>query len=153
MLIEDLYYKHGAELKRFAKAIARNEREAEDLLQETFLRALSHTTQLASLPESKRRAWLFTVLRNDFYDRRRKARFEVPLAEQFEPALDFAGQSRIEMQELLEQLPSPLRDIVHRRYWLGMNSRQIADTLELPAATVRHRLHTAIKLLRKKIRE
>jgi len=152
MLIEDLYNKHKAELTRFARAVSRDEKEAEDLLQETFLRALAHTVQLGGLPDYKQRAWMYKVLKNLLYDRRRRERFEVPMEEQHEPTIDFDGQSGIEIHELLERLSPKLREIVYKRFWLGMTSKQIAGLLCIPAATVRFRLHTAMNLLRNQLK-
>ncbi|HEX7064881.1 MAG TPA: RNA polymerase sigma factor [Bacillales bacterium] len=151
MLVEDLYEKHNDELSRFARSIASNEKEAEDLLQETFLKALTHLHKLNGLPDTAQRAWLFKVLRNLRYDRFRKQRFEVPLKEQAEPEDELDAYTAVEMEELLEALPSNLRDVVYKRYWLGMTSKQIAQPLGIADATVRYRLSTALNLLRMKI--
>jgi RNA polymerase sigma-70 factor (ECF subfamily) len=151
MLVEDLYEKHSEELARFARSIASNEKEAEDLLQDTFLKALTHLHSLSSLSDYQQRAWLFKVLRNLRYDRFRKQRFEVPMKEQDEPEIDTDDYSAVEMEELLQTLPSDLRDVVYKRYWLGLTSKQIAEPLGLSDATIRYRLRTAISLLRNKI--
>lgn len=151
MLVENLYEKHNEELARFARSIAKDEQESEDLLQETFLRALTHLHTLSELPHYQQRAWLFKVLRNLRYDRYRKQRFEVPMKEQDEPEIDLGDYSAVEVEELLQTLPTSLRDVVYKRYWLGLTSKQIAGPLGLSDATVRYRLRTAIQLLRKQI--
>ncbi|TCP28842.1 RNA polymerase sigma-70 factor (ECF subfamily) [Scopulibacillus darangshiensis] len=151
MLVEDLYEKHNKELERFARSMASNEKEAEDLLQDTFLKALTHLHSLSRLTDYQQRAWLFKVLRNLRYDRFRKQRFEVPIREQDEPESEQDGYSVVEMEELLQILPSDLRDVVYKRYWLGLTSKQIAGPLGLSDATIRYRLQTAIRLLRNKI--
>lgn len=151
MLIENLYEKHYEELARFARSMASNEKEAEDLLQDTFLKALTHLHTLNELPDYQQRAWLFKVLRNLRYDYFRKQRFEVPLQEQDEPEIDPEDYSAVDMKELLQTLPANLRDVVYQRYWLGLTSKQIAKPLGLSDATVRYQLRTAISLLRNKI--
>ncbi|HEU5138462.1 MAG TPA: RNA polymerase sigma factor, partial [Bacillales bacterium] len=148
MLVEDLYEKHSEELARFARSMANHEKEAEDLLQETFLKALTHLHKLSGLPDSAQRAWLFKVLRNLHYDRYRKQRFEVPLKEQDEPEDELDAYTELEMKELMQALPSDLREVVYKRYWLGMTSKQIAQPLGIADATIRYRLRTAIHLLR-----
>lgn len=55
---------------------------------------------------------------------------------------------RIEWQDMLDSLPEKLRDIVIQHYWHGLNSREIAQLLKIPDATVRARLRAAIKMLR-----
>ncbi len=151
MLIENLYRKHKQELLRFAIAISKNGKEAEDAVQETFLRAAANAVTLHTLPDFKQRAWLYKVLKNIVYDRRRRKRFEIPLEERHEPKIEFNVPSGMEMKELLECLPPQLFHVVYQRYWLGMTSKQIAALQHIPAATVRYRLHVAIRLLRKKM--
>lgn len=151
MLVENLYEKHYEELMRFARSIAGDEKEAEDLLQDTFLKALTHLHTLNELSNYQQRAWFFKVLRNLRYDRFRKQRFEVPMKEQDEPKIDPDDYSAVDMKELLQSLPIDLRDVVYKRYWLGLTSKQIAKPLGLSDATIRYRLRTAIRLLRSKI--
>ena len=153
MLVENLYEKHSEELERFARSMASNEKEAEDLIQDTFLKALTHLHTLDKLSAPQQRAWLFKVLRNLRYDRYRKQRFERPMREEDEPELNPDDFSEVDMKELLQSLPADLRDTVHKRYWLGLTSRQIAEPLGLSDATIRCRLRTAIHLLRNQINE
>lgn len=151
LLVETLYEKHHKELTRFARSIANDEKEAEDLLQETFLKALTYLQTVNNLPDYQQRAWLFKVLRNLRYDRIRKQQFEVPMNEQDDSADDFDDYSALEIKELMQRLPEGLRDVVYKRYWLGMTSKQIAQPLGITDATVRYRLQTALKLLRNHI--
>lgn len=153
MLVENLYEKHSEELERFARSIARDEKEAEDLVQDTFLKALTHLHTLNSISNPQQRAWLFKVLRNLRYDHYRKQRFERPMQDEDEPGINLDEFSEVEMKELLQTLPADLRDTVYKRYWLGLTSRQIAEPLGLSDATIRYRLRTAISLLRSKINE
>jgi len=153
MMIENLYDLHKGELERFAKSIARNEKEAEDLLQETFLRAMAHSVTLQRLADYSRRAWLFKVMRNILYDHRRKDRFEVPIPEGHDAVENVDFLSGLETEDLLQKLPPKLRDIVHKRFFLGMTSKQIAGILGIPHATARYRLHTALNLLRKELND
>jgi RNA polymerase sigma-70 factor (ECF subfamily) len=148
MSIEELYNKHQQELKRFANALAHSEKEAEDLLQETFLRALGNSEKLLGLQHYEQRAWLYKVLRNIHRDRQRKKRFETTYDEAIEPSADVDRTQSIEMRELMDALPPKYYDLIYKRYWHGLNSRQIAELLEIPDSTVRYQLQQALKLLR-----
>ncbi|WP_274654551.1 RNA polymerase sigma factor [Paenibacillus humicola] len=150
-MIEELYNLHKAELERFARSIAGNEKTAEDLLQETFLRAMTHWATLQRLADHSRRAWLFKVMRNLHLDLLRRDRHVVGLPEGHEPGSEVDYVSGLAAEELLQSLPAPLRELVRKRFLYGMNSRQIADSLGVPHATVRTRLHTAMRLLRKQV--
>lgn len=149
-MVEDLYLRHREELMRFARALGLSggDREAEDLLQETFLRALAHQAKLKTLPDYQQRAWLYRVLRNLAHDARRRRRFTIPMPEDLEPAIDFRGYTEFEMRELLRALPPTLREVVYQRYWLGLNSKQIAEVAGIPDATIRYRLRSAIAILK-----
>lgn len=68
---------HESELRRFLRHRVGNNAEADDLLQEVFLRALRRTNGLCGI--GNRRAWLFLVARNLLIDRLRLSKEQVPL--------------------------------------------------------------------------
>ncbi len=150
MLIEELYEKHKTELNRFANSIACNEKEAEDILQETFVRSLGNEEKLERLSSYQQRAWLYKVLRNVLYDMRRRGRREVPYQEKDEPQDSFDIE-HIVIRELVAKLPPKFKEVVYQKYWLGLNSNQIAKDLNIPDSTVRYRLREAITQLKKQI--
>lgn len=67
---------HLGPLRAFAISLTRNVAAADDLVQETILKAWSNIDKFQ--PGTRMRAWLFTILRNTFYSDRRKHRREVP---------------------------------------------------------------------------
>ena len=75
--VNEAWEKHESELRRFLRHRASNDAEAEDLLQEIFLRALRQTNGLCSIDNS--RAWLFHAARNLLIDRLRLTKDQVPL--------------------------------------------------------------------------
>jgi RNA polymerase sigma-70 factor (ECF subfamily) len=75
--VSDAWERHEAELRGFLRRRARSEAEAEDLLQEVFLRALRQKNGLCGIDNP--RAWLFTAARNLLIDRLRLAKEQVPL--------------------------------------------------------------------------
>jgi len=62
-------------LRAFAKSLCRNPDQADDLVQETLVKAWRHQESFA--PGSNLKAWLFTILRNTYLSERRKRKFEV----------------------------------------------------------------------------
>jgi RNA polymerase sigma-70 factor, ECF subfamily len=148
MEVSDLYVKLKDDLIRFARSISRHEQEAHDLMQDALEKSLGNS-ELLSFPEYKQRAWFFRVMKNRLIDDRRR---ENRLTE-WEDDLQFSIQevmvTTLEVTELLSQLPQELNDLVFKRYWLGLSSQEIGKQLNLPASTVRYKLHIAIKTLRK----
>ncbi len=152
-LFEEIYEKYYNQLKRFAISLARGIDEAEELTQETFLRALENIELLKILPEYKRRSWLFSVLKNYFIDVKRKLKFEKNFDENFDaecPEIDY--DIKIDVQEMISKLPEKLRGIVFKKYWLDMTSMEISRQLFISDSTVRNHLQTAINLLRQKVK-
>src|SRR5262245_17285333 len=64
-----LFHEHGGAIYRFCRSTLRNESDADDVLQETFLKLLQHLTSKGEL--SNVRSWLFTVAANACHDRGR----------------------------------------------------------------------------------
>lgn len=152
METEIMYENLKEDLFRFARSISRHEQEAFDLVQDAFEKSLKET-DLLSLPLYKQRAWFFRVMKNRLIDDRRK---ETRLSA-WEEETDFPEQqyavNQLEMADLLSHLTPEMSDLVFKRYWLGMTSREIGGQLGIPAATVRYKLHFAIKKLRKLLEE
>lgn len=151
LTLRGLYEQFGAALGRYATGLTRDRDRADDLVQETFIRAMSHLPLLAGLEHPQRRAWLYRVLRNLFLDqeraRRRRENLLVQLVQQAQEAHDWT-QAHI-VREVLDAIPERYREVLERRYLLGMTSQEIAHDLDIPAGTVRSRLRLAQKWLRK----
>ncbi len=129
---------------------------AEDLTQETFLRALR------ALPSWRGDAaigsWLIAIAHNLYRDdlRLNRRRAAVPLEEI--PVSDAGGGAeRMELSleakealEALRSLPPDRREIVVLRYYYGYTSKEIAGLLRIPEGTVRSRLHYALQAIAKR---
>lgn len=149
--ITELYERYYDRLLRFAGSLARDDSMAEDLVQETFTRAVSNLELLGMLPAYKVRSWLFSVLKNHFLDLARRKRFEFH-EDETEISVNESLSMSMDLSDLLACLPDSLSDIVFKRYWLGMNSFEIAGSLSIPPSTARSRLKTALGILKKKIK-
>ena len=152
--LAELFDEFDASLHRYAVVLVRDRDWADDLVQETFIRAWSHLPLLALLARPQRRAWLQRVLKNVFIDQLRRSVRERAalsgLAQQQEPSPVDPARS-LQLEELFATLPGALRDLWHRRYVAGMNAAEIAHEMGIPHATVRTRLHTARRLLRRQL--
>jgi RNA polymerase sigma-70 factor, ECF subfamily len=152
MTLADLYEEYEEKLNGYALKLVRDPHTADDLVQETFIRVLGHLLLLEQLDPHQRRGWLYQTLKNLFLDRCRARLREAALMEQF--ALEAEPHSEPDEGDVAADLfalaPAPYRQLLEMRYAMGLNSREIGKELGIPAATVRSRLHLAIKKLRKR---
>jgi RNA polymerase sigma-70 factor (ECF subfamily) len=150
MTLTDLYEEYEIELHRYARRWTRDPHRIDDLVQETFIRAMGHLDLLDLLEPYQRRAWLYRTLKNLFLDDVSARQRQEALIEQMAQDAPLAGYLPQEVisPNPFDLVPEKYRDLVRKRYILGMTSQEIAEELGIPAATVRSRLHLAIKKLR-----
>lgn len=147
-------------LYRFGLALSRSGASAEDLVQETCVRALSAARRPG--PDDNVRSWLFTILHNVWRNEQRRRRPE-PLEDNvlmFEPAAPRAHgpeevliQTRLEerVRGAVEALPAAFREVVMLRCVEGFSYQQIAGIVGCPAGTVMSRLSRARARLRRSL--
>ena len=134
-------------LRGFAISFLHNTDDADDLVQETILRAWSNLHRFE--PGTNIQAWLFTILRNLFYSRYRKRRHEVEDSEDKHAARLTAPPeqlARVEHAELLRALA--LLSAEHREALLlvgaqGMSYEQAGSICGVPIGTIKSRVHRA----------
>ncbi|MEX5636970.1 sigma-70 family RNA polymerase sigma factor [Parafrankia sp. FMc2] len=154
-----LFDENAADLLRYLRRISPDDPgRAEDLLQETFLRAWRHRDGLAA--HASARAWLFLVARNLTVDwhRRQAARpqeLPVPTVEPARAADRRAADSldaallRTDLVRALRALSRPHREALVHLHCLDRTQRETAAALEIPLGTVKSRHHTAVQELRR----
>jgi RNA polymerase sigma-70 factor (ECF subfamily) len=145
-------------LFNFARWLTHDPTEAEDLVQETFAKALRGFDSFTAGTDF--RAWMFRILRNTFLTSRTglQAKLTVPLeAEDEAPvaitwetpeSLALASASREALQAALEELPIAYREVILLCDVEEMKYKDIAEVLSIPIGTVMSRLARARKLLR-----
>lgn len=150
-----LFEESRERLFRYAISLCRTIDRADDLIQETFLRALRHPQTLARMNSFQRDAWLKRTLRNRFFDEEReRKRANAAILEMIRHARRSSHGTRwTEFNEILDRVPEQYRDVLEKRYRLGMNSTEIGRELGIPAATVRSHIHQAIRWLRGRMAE
>jgi len=146
------------QLYNFAHWLARDRAEAEDLVQETYVKALRGFASFQ--PGTNFRAWMYRILRNTFLTSRTGLKQTVTLGEDVpEPASEQTPESILlghAEQELLqaamEDLPLPSREIILLADVEEMSYQEMAETLGVPIGTVMSRLSRARRTLRDLVR-
>jgi RNA polymerase sigma-70 factor (ECF subfamily) len=141
--------------------LTRNHAEAEDLVQETYVRAMPAMSRLRA--ESNIKSWLFRILRNAWLNhlRRRRTAPEVAwsdvedgsVGDIAEPSKDsyHAFVSKLEREQVqaaIQALPSKFREIILLREFEELSYDEIAGLLDCPVGTVMSRLARARSKLR-----
>jgi RNA polymerase sigma-70 factor (ECF subfamily) len=150
LTIADLYDEYEARLHRYAVNLARDHDRADDLVQETLIRAMGNLVLLGQLNRHQRQAWMYRVLKNLFIDQERAHQRRTVLVERLarEAELDSAPAATMLAREVFELVPERYREVLYKRYILGQTSEEIGRELGIPAATIRSRLYLARKWLR-----
>jgi RNA polymerase sigma-70 factor (ECF subfamily) len=150
MTLTELFETYEAQLRRYANRLARDPDWADDLVQDTMVRSMGHLELLGLLEPHQRRAWLFRTLKNLFIDQERSRRRRETLVERLAGEVRVAEYHPGEViaANPFDWVPERFRDVVEKRFILGMTSREIGEELGIPAATVRSRLHLAMKAMR-----
>jgi RNA polymerase sigma-70 factor (ECF subfamily) len=149
------------QLYNFARWLTHDTAEAEDLVQETYAKALRGFSSFQA--GTNFRAWMYRILRNAFLSSRTGLKITVPLADEDDERLVADGPSpeslliaqvsRETVQRALEQLPVHFREILLLCEVEEMSYQEIAETLAIPIGTVMSRLSRARKALRKIIEQ
>ena len=137
---------HSASLFRLACSYCGNRSDAQDVVQEVFLKYLQHPPQCDG-PEQLR-AWLMTVTANKCKDLLRSARYRgaVPLEDASAPPGN--ADEVLDVRAALEKLSPKQRTAVYLYYYEQLPTREIAKALGLTEAAVRARLLQARKQLK-----
>ncbi|MDO4324531.1 MAG: RNA polymerase sigma factor [bacterium] len=150
-MIEELYETYYEELIRWCLAMTQSRAAAEDLVQDTFLKAMKHCYILEELGEKQRRSWLYQTAKNLYIDRLRRAAFELAVETLPEQEEEDAAYSAYSNEELLSKLPKEERVLFVMRYLEGYNSKELGELFSLPPGTVRSRLSSARKRLKEEL--
>lgn len=147
-------------LYNFARWLARDETEAEDLVQEAFSKALRGFSSFT--PGTDFRAWIFRILRNTFLTSRTglSSRMTESLEDETDgvavavtwetpESLALASATREALQSALELLPVEHREVVLLCDVEEMKYKEIAEVLAIPIGTVMSRVARARKSLRR----
>ncbi|MDE0582383.1 sigma-70 family RNA polymerase sigma factor [Planococcus sp. A6] len=156
--LEQLFKLYSKPLYYFLWKLSGSSHLAEDLTQETFVRA---TISLHTYQGEQARAWLFKVARNIYIDewRKRKRRESIPLVNRFKPAEEMispyglpedtalAQEQRDDLNMLFDYLPEHYRTILYLREVAEFSYAEIATAMDLSVDQVKVMLHRSRKKL------
>jgi RNA polymerase sigma-70 factor, ECF subfamily len=162
-LLERLVREHSRLVYQVAYAVLRSHPDAEDVAQETYVRMLRHSSELASIAQPK--AWLARIAWRIAVDRRRRRgrAQEIPLEDPekplAEPASTMAGadeafesaQVGARLERWIDALPEKLRNPLILSVMDEMTPRGIASMLGINEAAVRSRIFRARQVLRERL--
>ncbi len=170
-LFEELTLPHMDDVFRFAMGLTRNRAQAEDLVQDTFIKAFKAFAGFRV--NSNVKAWLFRICKNHFIDRyRQKARrprhsgdvetvavdpvrhsidvFEREGIDNPETFLDLFGD---EVNRYLRELPEVYRKALLLCDVDGLSYEEISDVLDVPIGTIRSRISRGRAFLKERLEE
>jgi len=163
--IRAILQSNNRRLYRLARGILRNDSEAEDVVQETYLRAFTHLEDFRG--ESTLATWLGRIAINEALGRLRRQRpgvewtslppgtleaqvIQFPLSATSEDPEKSMAQREIQhvVEHAIDELPDAFRIVFITRVIEGMNVEETAEILGLKPETVKTRLHRARTMLR-----
>ncbi len=156
--LAELLLSHLDSAYNLARWLVRNDNDAEDVVQEAYLRAFQYA---GAFRGGDARAWLLTIVRNTSYRWLRKTRAYEPVVP-FDEEVHIAGNGTSNPEELLlrnadarlvekalRELPLRFREILVLRELEGLSYKEIADIMRVPMGTVMSTLSRARDRFRK----
>src|SRR5881398_1950744 len=157
MSFEAMMLPHLDAAYNLAKWLLRNEQDAQDVVQEAFLRAFK---SFGGFHGSNGRAWLLTIVRNTSYTLLKKNRV-ADLTTSFDEEIHASGDESMSaatilersedtelIREAIDELPAEFREILTLRHQEGLSYKEIAEIAQIPPGTVMSRLARARTKLR-----
>jgi RNA polymerase sigma-70 factor (ECF subfamily) len=151
---------HYADIYSYLRRLCGSNQDAEDLTQQTFLKAWSSFDSFTG--RSKFSTWLYRIAHNTYIDFQRanesssRDRSDQWWAECIDenpgPLANVAErQLAHRLYETVEQLDEDKRSIVHLHYYQGLSIRETAKVLGIATSTVKYRLREVFKILRNRL--
>lgn len=165
-LFEVLMRRHNERVYRAARAITKDEHEAEDVMQQAYVNAYTHLRQFDG--RSQFSTWLTRIAVHEALARvRRRNRYttmdeerSATLESSASPAapvdperLAFSRELRTLLESSIDKLPDGMREVFMLRQVEGMSTEEVADVLEVSADVVKTRLSRARRALRRDLHE
>ena len=165
---DELYRRHQADLTRYLFRRVGSREIVEDVVQTTFMRVLQKNGQFDAT--QKFRPWLYSIARNQAIDQKRRSKRHdeavsldasslegdfsssswsetLPSRELDPTAKTESAEEAQNVRNAIKQLPENLRQILELIYFQGMRYYEAAENLQLPSATLKTRLNSALRQL------
>lgn len=148
-----LYHEVSSSVYSFSLSILKNVHDAEDVLQDCFIRIYQSADQYHST--GKPMAWIMTIAKNLCYMRLRQQSKTDSLPEQWDNLIAWNEEAttidRVVLQQCMSRLTDEQRQIVVLHAVAGLKHREIAQLMDLALPTVLSKYHRAIQKLRNNI--
>jgi RNA polymerase sigma factor (sigma-70 family) len=138
-------------LRAYAYALSRSRHDADDLVQETLVKALANLSSFT--PGTRLRAWLFTIMRNTFYNHASRSKREVTgldLAESAHNPIEETQEWTMRGKELLEainRLPNHYRETLVLVVVVGVSYEEAARLCDCEIGTIKSRVNRARSMI------
>ena len=156
--VRELTRRYNQRLFRMARGILRDDADAEDVVQETYLRVFTHLEQFRG--DSSVGTWLVRIAINLALGRIRRHRPTVDIAETPAASADPDPETLMARQELrtlleraIDDLPDPFRVVFVARMVEGLSIQETAELFHIRPETVKTRLHRARRALRRSLEQ
>ena len=148
-------------LKNFAMSLTHNSDDASDLVQDTFMKAITYREKFQDNTNLK--SWLFTIMKNTFFTQyqrmvRRNTFIDTTENLHFINSSDSIQENKAINQFIKEDIDKALSltEEIYRvpflMYFKGFKYHEIAEELDLPIGTVKNRIHIARKTLKSSLK-
>ena len=153
---EDALLPHLDAAYNLARWLTHNERDAEDIVQEAYLRAIKH---FATFKGDNARPWILTIVRNTYYTWIRNSRLtetldpfdheeHILISDALDPEMLLLQEADKQMvRRALRKLPAQFLEVIVLREFEELSYQQIAEVVQVPLGTVMSRLARARKRL------
>lgn len=159
-VFEILVERYQDPLTRAAWRIVRNQQEAEDIVQEAFVKIYKNAEKFEKLAGIEFKSWAYKITINTAITHYRKLRrgefltedpsiYEEPERELNEQRLSFSADAKVLVARVLEDMPEHLRAVLERYYFEDKSYQAIAADEDISISTLKMRLFRAKKLFKK----
>lgn len=166
--ISTLIERHSRRVRDYLRMMVKDHDVADDLMQETFIKAVRHIDEGRYADSGKFLSWVLRIAHNtalDFFRQKKSSRSiteseagygilgTLRFAENNVEDRIVASQIEADVRRLVDALPDEQREVVMLRYFSGLSFQEIADQTEVSINTALGRMRYALINLRKMIRE
>lgn len=153
LAFQALYEEYGPRLQGFAARFRISREEADEIVQETFIRVWLHRQHLNT--SASFGAYVITIakhliynqLKRDSYKEKYIRELSFQLRKESNPAVEWELRSLLD--EAIRELPEKCRQVFQKSRWEGSSNQQIADELNISKSTVENQINKALKQIRR----
>ncbi len=154
--MQELYASTQADVYGFALSIVKNHDDAEDVMQETYVKIYQAAPAYQAM--GKPMAWILTIVKNLALSRlRARGKAALPLEEELEPSVICSPHASVEDKLLLQTAMAALSDeerqIIMLHVVSGLKHREIGQLLDLNLSTVLSKYHRGLKKMKHQLKE